>query len=418
MPQRPIQSSEFTRFSSLAEFSKSWDRTMSGSIAIGESLPYLISWDFRGADTTIVSFSAASSKIQSLPYWSGRGVTKNLDANVALISDPTMILDSTLNLGWYAGNPYQPNLHDELTEILRTLVGDNVPVLFGSSAGGWAALSFAHELEGAIAVPLNPQTDITKYLYYPYYLRKVWNTADKGFELPFATSMVDVYANTQSGTRVVYVQNSGDDSHVRGHFQPFKDAYDPSGSLLALTPTLGSGHVAPSAKSIETLLSTIIANKDNWPSFKAACNALKFETSGVDLEFKGNSEKYPLLQEKKFGLPLGVTSIALQIQCGRALEPKDLLIGIDFDSTQSLPESQKQQALKVTGLSWTPYFSLAFQYCERTSPGEYVELPKFAPPADAKELIVSIHQWKIRRAMQDDLKVTAKATVELSELDG
>jgi len=54
--------------------------------------------------------------------------------------------------------------------------------------------------------------------------------------------------------------------------------------------------VAPSAKSIETLLSTIIANKDNWPSLKAACNALKFETSGVDLEFKGNSEKYPLLQ--------------------------------------------------------------------------------------------------------------------------
>lgn len=258
-------------FASLEAFLKR-DATPAGNYDIEHGLPIQMYWAGRGSDTTFVAFNGAiGSTYTTVPAYAGFGTTQHLSANVLLLSDPSMVIDERLTLGWYAGNTRQPTLQADLTRIIRSFAGDTRVVLFGPSGGGYAALEQATRLPGSTAIVSNPQTDVTKYMpaAVERYLEIAWGMENFDGALPFAHQAVEAYAGPVDA-QVVYVQNEGDLDHVQRHLQPFLEQLHPGNRVARLLPNLGEGHVGPDKESFMRLFDLVVCS----PEWGALSNAL------------------------------------------------------------------------------------------------------------------------------------------------
>lgn len=251
-----------TVYQSVEEFCATFATSKdSGALEVSDSVPIQMRWFNRKSDTTFVTFSAAITRraATEVPVFTGWGTTKHLKANVLMISDPSLILDSKLNLAWYVGSESQPNFVSSLNAILNTFAASTKLVLFGASGGGYAALTQAARLAGTTAVVSNPQTDIRKFSYYPEFKRLAWPS----HETPHVPLEVISSFSTPVDCQVVYIQNIQDVDHVEKHFSPFMDSLHPSNRVLALTPPLTEGHIGPAPESFKNIFTTVC----NYPSF-------------------------------------------------------------------------------------------------------------------------------------------------------
>lgn len=257
---------ECREFSDVDEFLRKFRFTdASCGIKVKATFPLLFRWINRGKDVTVVAFSAAitSRVAHYVPVFSGWNLVKELDANVLLVSDPTLMMDDRITLGWYAGNRDQPLLVGAYDRIFERLSLRSRVLFFGASGGGFASLRHARMLEDSLAVVSNPQTDITKFSYYPTYLDLAWGIEfEENLSMPIVTNLNSLYSE-QSFARVIYVQNSADIDHVKNHYDPFRRATAGSESVMFLTPSLGNGHVGPDVRSFQDLLSIAVSD-DDW----------------------------------------------------------------------------------------------------------------------------------------------------------
>ena len=84
-----------------------------------------------------------------------------IDANVLNVLDPMYFLYHDLPIGWYWGTS-ETDFRQEIAALIKNAASAlKVPfsniVLYGSSAGGTAAIYIAHYIPGCTAVALNPQ---------------------------------------------------------------------------------------------------------------------------------------------------------------------------------------------------------------------------------------------------------------------
>lgn len=395
MTSRTIKSINFHQYSSVQQFRESWTPEIVGPIRIDDNLPILLNWENRKSEHTIICFSAASQKIRELPFWSGRNLVSELDVNVILVSDPSLSIDRTLNLAWYAGSQKQPHLIESLSRILKTMIRDTTPVFFGASAGGWAALTYAAEFEGSIAVPVNPQIDISRYLYFPYYTRKAWRTEPECVELPFERNVANRYADKHAPT-VIYIQNRGDTHHFEEHFLPFQQTHGNPGRLIALTPALGDGHIAPDRSSLKRVLELAISSL-SLTELASQLREVHIASSGVDKEAKSDDlnkssnaldERYPILSEQSLSVPENVESLTIGIKATSPLAPKSLLFEVRFDGSASSPTNAKR-----LGLSWSRAFGSPFQYSPAVETGQWAGGKTIKIPADARSIVLTVRKW-------------------------
>ena len=85
---------------------------------------------------------------------------------------------------------------------------------------------------------VNPQVDIARYMYFPYYLRKAWHAEEGSERLPFEGNVARDYAE-DNDSMVVYVQNEGDSHHLNEHFATFRTMCGNPDKLIELLPDLG-----------------------------------------------------------------------------------------------------------------------------------------------------------------------------------
>lgn len=416
MATRPIKSMEFLSFSSVQHFCESWTPEMVGPIRINDNLPILLNWEHKKSTHTVVCFSAASQKIRELPFWSGRSLVSKLDANVILVSDPSLSLDRTLNLAWYAGSQQQPHLIKKLSRILKTIVRDTTPVFFGASGGGWAALTYAAMFENSIAVPVNPQIDITRYLYFPYYARKAWNAEPDSVELPFEGNVSNRYSSSTPPI-VIYIQNRSDTHHYEEHFLPFQQKYGNPDRLIALTPELGQGHIAPDRSSLQTVLKLATSSSD-LNGLASSLRQVHLRSSGVDKEAKADDlkkshnsldERYPILSEQSFRIPDNAESLSIGIKAASSLSPKTLLFEVRFVGSSNSPTTVKR-----LGLSWSQAFNSPFQYSPATVNHQWVNGKTIRIPADVKEILLTVRKWNtttLQSAVDYDTRLTFHTTI-------
>ncbi len=185
------------------------------------------------------SGAVAQRSAKKGPFFSGRSLAQLAGCGFVSISDPSLKLDSSLGLAWYAGNKHQ-DVQGKITSLLRKIsdqYGGEL-LLVGGSGGGFAALYFGHQLGDKCSVLVwNPQTDIFKYspLATKAYLELAfgseivsalqaprWEEPTKEF-LADCKITYDLMGLAKSGSlprRVLIFQNASD-WHVGHHFAPY-----------------------------------------------------------------------------------------------------------------------------------------------------------------------------------------------------
>lgn len=262
--QRFVNPNSQTLFRSLQEFLAA-DSYQNGILTISHGgLPIDIKFEDRGYATTTIFFHAAlSSATAKFPIFAGQLMSEELPTNRIHVSDPTMLVDDNLMLGWYAGNYMQPKLQMTLRFILGALIPDGQRVVtFGASGGGFASLYYAGRFEGATAIAVNPQTNIAKYIPQAVdrYTQLGWKVrgTNKIGAVPAVSNLVWRY-KTPVANRVFYLQNLNDTFHMVNHYKPFIEAVRQENEVHSILFDGKKGHQPPSPEFMRAVMEAAIS---------------------------------------------------------------------------------------------------------------------------------------------------------------
>lgn len=227
-----------------------------------------------GAISTLVSFHPAVTNPKvTRPYFLGVQLFQSIPANRIYFSDPSLELDDDLTLGWFAGNQHQRDMQDVVATILQYILeglSSKHTIITGASGGGFASLYYSARIDGSLALVVNPQTEILRYVEYlvQRYTRKAWGvyTMEKVRQVLHQRTtlgVVDTYAH-QTSNSVIYLQNVTDRHHVENHFAPFLATLHPENCVgVVLGADWGEGHKpAPKDLQLDILTRATRANGD------------------------------------------------------------------------------------------------------------------------------------------------------------
>lgn len=198
----------------------------------------------RSSKTLFLTFSAAAGESKTTyPIFSGLKLGNREDVDMLAFSDLGQSGPEALKTTWHLGTRRVPT-----TSIILSLIKklkrdhkyENV-VIFGSSAGGFAALNISRRVEGSTAVVMNPRTELqttpttfTEYLKIAHSGRNPFSTDE--------TSMSSAYSR-RTMNRIVYIQNSEDSNYYENHFIPFSKAN--LNETKYIIGKWGNGHLVP-----------------------------------------------------------------------------------------------------------------------------------------------------------------------------
>lgn len=240
--------------------------------------PIHLNWRDMGLATTLVMFTASVKRtVKTVPVYSGRRVAADLEANVLMISDPTLKASTELTLAYYAGSSLHRNLQLDLTRIISSLTEGHRVIFFGGSGGGFPALEQGPRFPGSTVCLLNPLTHVNliKRSNHAAYFKHAWKSlppADPS-KVRFVNSVIDVYRQPVE-TQVLCLQNARDDFHIEHYWHPFLDALHPENRVFTLSPALGDGHTGPNKESMTRLFECVIQH-DEWSELVRAAQRVK-----------------------------------------------------------------------------------------------------------------------------------------------
>jgi Family of unknown function (DUF6270) len=225
------------------------------------------------------------------PFFAGLGIARDLGLPVLCVSDPTLALDSSLGLAWYAGNADVLDLPDRIAALLSGLAETHGVrlLLFGGSGGGFVSLAVAARLRCEATVFVwNPQTTLSSYVpgavrdFLRVGFPSLRNLLEGFDELP-ATKKSTVLRSTldQAGVlhdvvgehlgehvELLYLQNQSD-WHLTKHAQPYLDTgnylavgnaafTDPVSRRSVYFGDWGKGHEAPDRELTRFVLRQLV----------------------------------------------------------------------------------------------------------------------------------------------------------------
>lgn len=251
--------------------------------------------DNQGAATTLVSFHAAlgGSGLRP-PIFTGRAISEGAGMNRIFISDPGLLAGQQLGLAWFLGTNTL-NLTAVLSEairVLQTRMGARHLAFFGMSGGGFAALNYAHEFEGSLAIPVNPQTRILDYaeVHWDAFARACFGSTDTDqsrtiLETHQRADQRKIYAAGFANT-ALYVQNASD-AHISTQMIPWFEAIGWSEGAMALFGDWGEGHRPPPAAVLKKLLGAVAVADGDWASLAQSLHASRRPTRDLVKERTG-----------------------------------------------------------------------------------------------------------------------------------
>lgn len=267
-----------TAYDSLASFLARTEPVHGNVEIMHNGRPIHVNWRDTGKTTTLVMFTASvSDTVRTVPVFSGRRVAAELNANVLMVSDPTLQASTALTLGYYAGSTVHPDLQSSLTSIVASLTAGHRVIFFGGSGGGFPALEQATRFPGSTVFLLNPLThvNLVKRGTHREYFWHAWDRRppEDPSDVPFVNSTIDTYSRPVD-TQVLCLQNARDDFHIEHYWQPFVDALHPDNRVLTLGPALGEGHTGPTKESMTRLFECVVEHED-WDELTRAARNVK-----------------------------------------------------------------------------------------------------------------------------------------------
>lgn len=172
------------------------------------------------------------------PFFSGEGLSQDGGFGFVAVSDPSLNVDPSVGLAWYAGNKHQDiqGLMVQALSKIGSYFGREL-LLVGGSGGGFAALYCGLKLGGKCSVFVwNPQTDILKYnptAVKNYFLHAfgpgivdslnapTWEKASRSYleKEPVTTDLMGLLDSGEFPRRMLIFQNASD-WHVTHHLAP------------------------------------------------------------------------------------------------------------------------------------------------------------------------------------------------------
>lgn len=158
--------------------------------------------------------------------WALRGI---FPGNVICLSDPTLSMSHDLRIAWCMGDTNNDAISEISSAIIvfcksKGIMPENV-FFYGSSAGGFTALSCAANIEGSTAIAINSQTECLAYEHDDIELFKktmfpgmrtdeIYNAFRTRVDMKHKWAMV-------GQSKAFLVQNILDYHHYNSHFLPF-----------------------------------------------------------------------------------------------------------------------------------------------------------------------------------------------------
>lgn len=210
--------------------------------------------EVHGTPLTVHFYGAQTQRAGAdTPIFKSLRMSTALNTSFVLVHDPTLDIDGDLGIAWFeghAGFPASPVIRAVLHHVSTVMAAPRV-VLWGGSAGGFAALRNVGSIPNATALVWNPQTSIARYLQAP--VKRYAQAAFDSAELPsvrdlngdFVFDLTEQRQPNWTDAPIVYLQEA-DDRHVREHLSHLLARHHPD---LAREVTLRDtmfGRITPS----------------------------------------------------------------------------------------------------------------------------------------------------------------------------
>lgn len=237
----------------------------------------------RSSQTTLIAFGAAvTPKRTTYPSFSGRKLAATTGANLIAISDP-ILYNKELFVGWYLGDKTTGPLFPHLTKAIRHILAihqNTRTILFGASAGGFAAAQYARYIPESIVVAINPRLSLERTAREP--LRAYLEHAH-GIEVTGALnddlrtylsqyghlSIERSYAGGLPNDLLIY-HNILDGKYLRNHLIPVLHGLKDDPKLRLIFGNDGPGHRYISAQQLNKIMMPLVNEDSKQTAIKKA----------------------------------------------------------------------------------------------------------------------------------------------------
>ncbi|WP_421144306.1 alpha/beta hydrolase family protein [Aeromonas dhakensis] len=180
------------------------------------------------SESLFVFFQGAVDKSKPQPNFQRISWSDRVPGNLMILTDPT-VDNNSLTIGWCQYSP-KVNYFYRTAELIKNYaisigVNEERIFLYGSSAGGFAALMVAAYFNNATVIANNPQTDWT--MFYKNKVAEVLNIIYGGLTpneykntFPNRFNVGMVYKNIGRVPNIFYLQNVDDEFHYVNHYLP------------------------------------------------------------------------------------------------------------------------------------------------------------------------------------------------------
>lgn len=227
------------------------------TIALGKAY-FDVNYTPRNSDVLVVHLGAAlSAKVETVPSFGGVHLLADVEVDLLSIADPNTSLRQWHATGWYAGTRNFPTQHWAPKVASHYAQGRPI-VYFGSSAGGYAALTLSALTPNASGVAVNPRTELfTMPSKFPEYSKVSFpGYSEQRIRSSIHTNAADLYQHP--GTPLWYIQNTQDSVYWNDHYLPFRKATSSNSDISYVLGEWGNGHVIPPRQVLIDTLKTAV----------------------------------------------------------------------------------------------------------------------------------------------------------------
>ena len=238
----------------------------------GRDIDVLI--EHRGATTTLVVFNGdIPLNVPYVPYFTGRGIAKDLGLNLIAVSDPVLI-HRDMTVAWYLGDqttgPLRPVLVPAIRHALQHL-GGSTTILFGASGGGFSAAHYAQHFPNCTALVINPrltlerraQDKMATYLRLAHQMDTHGAITDRIRTLLTNYGPTDLATQAQQGLNhdLLIYQNFFDSTYLQHHLLPFLREAGTDPRCYIRFANDGHGHVPIPPETVRQIISLVSSDQ-------------------------------------------------------------------------------------------------------------------------------------------------------------
>ncbi|MCZ9306428.1 hypothetical protein L8V01_02875 [Corynebacterium sp. c8Ua_181] len=395
--QRIFSTEPSRTFPSVSDFLSNWNfakDTGDIQVEMEEGIPLRIHWDFRNSSQTLVRFLPAPAGYFRLPGWQDDSIFPNLQCNILLLSDPTLLADAGLSHTWFESTDFCPNLESNINSILSRIGEESELLTFGELSSGFAAIKYG-AVNNARIIAIEPSLTRHHLRGWNDYIESL---SPKDSDLDCAATVVP-----ESYSRRLWVfTNRTDFEYEKVMLTPFLETVPLSIDLKQVSFAAQPSDRLLTNNSLERIVEEIVS-EDQQSSPSESRLQVELSDSRMKPSFERARlprRKLEILLDESFSFTNQPKSCTIKLRSTTALNHKDLVLLFAFHSTR------EKLAPNDISLGWSPSLGSFFHYVESLTSDQVTTVSELELPPSVTGFRLRLARWDIPddREIQIDLQ--------------